>query len=176
MSQNLRSVANLKTCYLSPCSHLFSKSQLTVAHVRVSPSMVLITLSVSEHLWQVKECRTFTGMIRVAYIATLRLKPVSVSLSVWNFSHILAPDLTLASAVTVSRLTGWPTTWPLPLFTYLWAMCHCRSPKLIFNPREIYPPTPHEMTTPNTSGPPHCPGFTITLTYAAISKRPLDEW
>lgn len=174
MSQNLRSVANLKICYVRPSSHLVLKSHLTVVHVRASPSMVLITLSVSEHRWQVKDRRTFAGMIQVAYIEAKRLKPLSVSLSARNYSHILAPDWTLTSVVTVSRLTGWPMTWPIPLFTYLWAVCHSRSPKLIYSPHELY--SPHEMTAPNTSRPPHCPGFTITLRYTTIGITPLDEW
>jgi len=174
MSQNLRSIANLKTCYVRPCSHLVSKPHLPVVHVRVSPSIVLITLSVSKYRWQVKECTAFVGMIQVAYIEALRLKPLSISLSPRNFSHISAPDRTLASAVTVSRLTGWPMTWPIPLFTYLWAVCFCRCPKLIYSPRELY--SPHEMTAPNMSGPPHCQGFTITLRYTTIGKTPLDEW
>ena len=83
-------------------------------------------------------------------------------------SKELAPDWTLASAVTVPRLTGWPMTWPIPLFTYLWAVCRCRTPKLISNIRELY--SPHENTARNRPGPPHYRGLTITLRYSTYGK------
>jgi hypothetical protein len=136
--------------------------------------MVLITLSVAELRWQVKQCRTFAGMIEITNIEALGLKPVRIYISARKFPHILASDWTLASAVRVSQLTGWPMTWTIPAFTYLRFVCRCKSPKLIYNIRELY--SPHEKTAPNKSGPPHCRGFTITLRYSTFLKTPLDEW
>jgi hypothetical protein len=102
--------------------------------------MVLIKLSVAEHRWQVKQCRTFAGIIEITNIEALGLKPVRLYLSARKFPRILSSDWNLASAVRVSQLTGWPMTWPILAFTYLRFVCRCRSPKLIYNIRNFIPP------------------------------------
>jgi hypothetical protein len=38
------------------------------------------------------------------------------------------------------------------------------------------PPPPNGATAPSGPGPPHCPGYTITLRHTTLGRTPLHEW